>query len=1011
MTAAPDRRVAARLARLSFADGARAGELLAAAPLSWWDPTANGPASDAAAVAIAALSRTADPDAALDAVTDLVSAAPEVRAALQERPEIRARLLALLGCSAELAQHLVDHPGDWHALEDDHDLGGAAARILAAVGADPAEPVTGTSGARATVAGAEAVDALRAAYRRELVAVAGRDLAGDLDLRATTEALADLAGALLQAALAVAAAALPDDATPCRLAVIAMGKTGARELNYVSDVDVVFVGEPVDGAGADPEPALRTATRLAGETMRLCRVVAWQVDANLRPEGKDGPLVRTLASHEAYYRRWASTWEFQALLKARPVAGDVALGRDYAEAVLPMVWTSAERPNFVADVRAMRRRIVEHIPAPLVDRDIKLGPGGIRDVEFAVQLLQLVHGRADESLRSPATLPALEALRDGGYVGRDDAVSLGAAYRFLRTVEHRVQLRRLRRTHLLPDDEDTLGWLARVLGYRPDHRGDARAVFRAEWELHAREVRRLHEKLFYRPLLESVARVPTDALRLSPDQARNRLAALGFADPSAALRHIESLTAGVSRRAALQRTLLPVLLADFADAPDPDGGLLAYRRLSDELGTTPWYLRLLRDGDAVGSRLAGLLGTSRYVARMLGRAPEALRLLESLDQLRPRPVEEIAATLADVAQRRLAAEGDAGSAVAAIRNVRRHELLRTAFGNLLLRPDVTEICAAVSGTMGATLEAALTVAAHRVAAERSLAELPVRFAVIAMGRLGGAEVGYGSDADVLFVHEATDGDEEAAAEIGCELARTLTALLAAPSSADPPLAVDAGLRPEGRNGPLSRSLPAFERYYARWSSAWEAQALLRALPIAGDAELGRRFTALIDPVRYPQAGIAPDDVLEIRRLKGRIDSERLPRGADPRTHVKLGRGGLTDIEWTVQFLQLGHGADVPGLRTTRTLDALDAACAAGLLDDGQAERLATAWRLATRIRNALTLVRDKPGDQLPTSGTELAAIARVLGFDAREDPGTVVDEWQRAARRCRTVVEAVFYGP
>jgi glutamate-ammonia-ligase adenylyltransferase len=735
--------------------------------------------------------------------------------------------------------------------------------------------------------------------------------------------------------------------------------------------------------------------------------VAWEVDANLRPEGKDGALVRTLASHEAYYRRWASTWEFQALLKARPLAGDLDLGRAYQEAITPLVWTAAERPDFVVDVRAMRRRVVEHIPAGVGERDIKLGRGGLRDVEFAVQLLQLVHGRGDESLRVPETLPALAALRDGGYVGRDDAGTLIDAYRFLRATEHRLQLRRLRRTHLLPDDPEQLLWLGRAMGYRPDRRGDVRAVFQAEWDLHAREVRRLHEKLFYRPLLEAVARVPSEALRLTADEARRRLAALGFADPEAALRHIESLTAGLSRRAALQRALLPALLDDFADAPDPDAGLLAYRRLSDELGTTPWYLRLLRDGDAVASRLAHLLGTSRYVARMLGRAPEVLRLLASTDELHPREPKELLAAMAESAAR----HEDPAAAVAAARGQRRQELLRTAFADLLGLCDVDEVSRALSATTDATLEVALQVATRAVADSAGLDALPLRFAVIAMGRLGGSEVGYGSDADVIFVAEDAGDDPHTASRLANELAGRFRALLAAPSSTDPPLTIDADLRPEGRNGPLVRSLESYRQYYARWSSAWEAQALLRARFVAGEPDLGTRFIAMIDPVRYPEGGIAPGDLLEIRRLKGRVDSERLPRGADPTTHTKLGRGGLTDIEWTIQLLQLDHGDDIAGLRTTRTLDALAAAERAGLLASDQATALATAWRFATRIRNALMLVRDKPADQLPTSGTELGAVARVLGYPPGSDPGQLVDDYRRAARRARRVVEQIFYGP
>jgi glutamate-ammonia-ligase adenylyltransferase len=337
-------------------------------------------------------------------------------------------------------------------------------------------------------------------------------------------------------------------------------------------------------------------------------------------------------------------------------------------------------------------------------------------------------------------------------------------------------------------------------------------------------------------------------------------------------------------------------------------------------------------------------------------------------------------------------------------------LLRTAFADLLQVSDVAEVCAGLSVTTEAMLETTLQLAMRAVADTWQVDQLPIRFAIVAMGRLGGAEVGYGSDADVMFVHENVGDDEQAAARAANEVAGKVRALLAAPSSVDPPFTVDADLRPEGRNGPLSRSLAAFANYYARWSSPWEAQALLRARPIAGDSGLGGRFVELVDPVRYPEDGVAPSDLVEIRRLKGRIDSERLPRGADPTTHTKLGRGGLGDIEWTVQLLQLRHGAELAELRTTRTLAALDAAGAAGLLASDQAELLATAWRFATRVRNALMLVRDKPADQLPEAGTDLIGVARVLGYPPGSDPGQLVDDYRRAARRARRVVETVFYG-
>ncbi|MFC5908026.1 hypothetical protein ACFP3V_12480, partial [Streptacidiphilus monticola] len=286
---------------------------------------------------------------------------------------------------------------------------------------------------------------------------------------------------------------------------------------------------------------------------------------------------------------------------------------------------------------------------------------------------------------------------------------------------------------------------------------------------------------------------------------------------------------------------------------------------------------------------------------------------------------------------------------------------------------------------------------------------PTRLAVIAMGRYGGHELGYGSDADVMFVHDPRPGaDESKATAAARQVFEELRRLLQVPST-EPPLTIDADLRPEGRQGPLVRTLASYAAYYRRWSHTWESQALLRAEPVAGDTELGAAFRELIDPLRYPEAGVSAGELREIRRIKARVETERLPRGADPTTHTKLGRGGLADVEWTVQLLQLQHGATVPGLRTTRTGDALSAAVAADLMTPEQAGTLRDAWMQASRVRNAVMLVRGRPGDSFPNDPTELAGVARYLGY-APGHAGEMVDDYRRTARRARQVMEDLFYG-
>jgi glutamate-ammonia-ligase adenylyltransferase len=564
-------------------------------------------------------------------------------------------------------------------------------------------------------------------------------------------------------------------------------------------------------------------------------------------------------------------------------------------------------------------------------------------------------------------------------------------------MEHRIQLYRLRRTHQVPDDEADLRRLGRSLGFTKNPVTDLTAA----WKKHALEVRRLHEKLFYRPLLAAVARIPGDEVRLTPEAAKQRLTALGYADPASALRHIEALSEGVSRRSSIQKALLPAMLGWFAESPDPDAGLLAFRTISDALGSTPWYLRQLRDEGASAERLAHLLASGRYAVDLLQRAPEATAMFADERELTPRTQEALLSEMSAAARRQDTPE----AAVAAIRAVRRRELFRIAAADLSGLLDVEKVGEALTVISVGTLTTALEVARRAVAKGEPE---PTRMSIVAMGRFGGHELSYGSDADVKFVHDPKPGaDEKAATDFATQAATELRRLLGLPGT-DPAVVVDADLRPEGRQGPLVRTLASYASYYARWSAVWEAQALLRADPLCGDADLCQSFRELIDPLRYPENGISERDVMEIRRIKARVDAERLPRGADPATHTKLGRGGLADIEWTVQLLQLREAHRVPTLRTTRTLGALYAGVDANLVDPTEADTLRAAWEMATRIRNAIMLVRARPGDSLPRDPRDLAAVAQICGYPPGES-SRFSDDYLRTTRRAHNTVAHLFW--
>lgn len=922
-------------------------------------------------------------------------------------------------------------------------------RLLHAVGADPdAERPR----ARTELTGKDGYVALRVAYRAELAKIALIDVCSPdpVELMPTIgRHLADLAAAALEGALAIARTEVAEGAggglcaAPARgasvdaldLAIIGMGKCGARELNYISDVDVVYVIAPAPASdlpeGAEPlteQQCAQIGTELVHALTKAIMAPApepplWEVDANLRPEGKDGPLVRTVESYVSYYKRWAENWEFQALLKARPVAGSAHLGRRFAHAIDPFVWDSAARESFVESVQAMRARVTDNIPPAQVEQQIKLGPGGLRDIEFTVQLLQLVHGRTDPTVRTKSTIESLEALTGSSYISRADAQTFALYYKKLRLLEHRIQLSQLRRTHLMPAKEQERRALARSL-VSPERLGtlSAEQMYKA-WQKLKRNVRSLHERVFFRPLLAAVSTLSRDEVVLTESAAQDRLAALGYRDPRGAMRHIQALTSGVSRRAEIQRHLMPVLLGWFADGVDADAGLLGFRIVSESLGTTSWYLRMLRDSPAAAERLCHILSSSRYITDLLEDAPTSITWLDKVADLQPLGAAALKAEIASLLSR----HDDSAEAMRAVRYLRRREILRIAMGDALNLLGVQQVCTGLATVDECTIGAALALAEREeiTAKEREEAagirEIPeeepknpllTEIAVIAMGRLGGAENGFGSDADVMFVHRPVEdaGEEEAQSQAN-RIVNRLMQLIKQPVRpairAERPLEVDADLRPEGKQGAMVRSLDSYRAYYERWAETWEFQALLRARPIAGSEELGRAFIELIDPYRYPREFTA-EQAQQVRRMKARVEHERMPHGADRTRQLKLGRGGLSDVEWLVQLIQLQHAHEVQGLRTTSTLEALNAAVEANLVAAEDAEVLRDAWLLATKIRGGNVLRGVRQSDLLPTLRDALEAVARWSGYT----PGSarqLEEDYLRVTRNARKVYERLFF--
>ncbi|MGZ4688443.1 MAG: bifunctional [glutamine synthetase] adenylyltransferase/[glutamine synthetase]-adenylyl-L-tyrosine phosphorylase [Acidimicrobiia bacterium] len=918
---------------------------------------------DAPGVA-SALERSADPHAARAALSRVLEAQPELAAELRDNRLVRDALIAIACASRSLSAALAQDATLVDPLRD--------------TDAFHAERSTIEYRTSIAVSSVDDPDALRHWKRREYLRIAARDLLGVADLPTVGRELAALAEVCLDRALVLCEPDVP-------LAVIAMGKLGGYELNYASDVDVLFVNA---GDQTDADAAARRLLAVMAEPTPAG--IVFRTDADLRPEGRSGPLTRSLDAYQAWYERWAQTWEFQALIKSRPAAGDPELGAGFTRLVDPFVWPDVLGPDAVRAVRAMKARAEgETHRRGLDDRELKRGRGGIRDIEFAVQLLQLVHGRHDLTIRSTNTLEALGQLVAAGYVDEHDAANFDAAYRFLRTVEHRLQLWDEQQTHTLPTDIAARTRLARVLGYRDLGRDSAADRLDAEHRAHQARVRSTHEKLFFGPLLEALSGRPAP---MSSGAAEERLRAFGFLDLRATRAALDELTRGFSRTSRLMEQLLPLLLEWCSESPDPDLALLQLRRLAEGPARSANLATVFRDAPGAAQRTCRILGSSRMLGDALRRQPDFVQTLGDDDALatqksRSQFVDEAVAAVEWRA-------GDTNARRSGLRRYKRRELLRIAARDLLSFADLVETGRDLSTLAEACLEASIVALAPQVP-----------FAVVSMGRFGGCDLSYASDLDVLFVF---DGDGPADYHEAERVAEQLLVEIGERTTEGRTFAIDAALRPEGKQGSLTRSLAGFRNYWERYGLTWEFQALIKARPAAGDLDLGRRFCELAEPFVYREP--FPDQaVQEVRRMKVRIEQERIPTGEDPQFHLKLGRGSLSDVEFAVQLLQLEHGVHHASLRTPETMMALEALVAVDLLDAPDADALRESFEFCSAARNARFLVTGSERESLPTDLAEAERVARLLGYVDRPQT-TLRDDYRRVTRHARQVVERVFYG-
>ena len=841
---------------------------------------------------------------------------------------------------------------------------------------------------------------LRRIKHREIARIAARDLSGLAPLPEVTADLSALASAALEAAVRFAGKALaarhgapraelPDGTRrPCRFVVMGMGKLGAYELNFSSDIDLLYLYETDQGGaegGEHPVSLHQYFARLCEAVTRIVSEVTedgfvFRVDLRLRPEGTRGELVNSLRSAEIYYESWGQTWERAALIKARPVAGDASLGEEFLRTVVPFVFRKYLDFTSIEEIKGMKDRInLAAARSPRHGRDLKLGLGGIREIEFFTQAHQLIYGGKEPSLRLRGTVETLSVLARMGIVTGAERDRLAEAYTFLRRLEHRIQAHRERQTHALPQKEEDLHRLARAMGV------DAPAALLSELDRHSAEVHGIYDRLFGGARREP-SEIPADVQALflpgpPPEDAASLLGRLGFRDPETARRNLDALREGPPHIRIPQRArqyldrIAPEILRQASKTPDPDMALGHVERFLSAIGGRTMFYAMLYEKPKVIEALVRLFGSSRFLSGYLLRHPELLDtflrnelsvLVKSKSDLRTELGEELAAC------------EDFEQELDVLRRVKNLETLRIGVhdmaGNLSLEEGMFQLSALAEVLLSHALVLARREVRRRFGVPMDAATgAEASFCVLGMGKLGSEELAYHSDLDIIFLYSgpgetAPDPGREAGEsrkitnhEYFAKVAQRLISILTTSTREGIVYRLDTRLRPSGNAGPLVSSMDAFARYHEQSAQLWERQALLKCRFVAGDREFGRKVEekvgAFIFGVPLPEHAAE-----EIHRLRTRMEVE-LGREREDRLNLKVGRGGVVDVEFAVQYLQLLHGGGRAALRSRGTLKALYELQRAGIVTLEQYKVLDEGYRFLRSLDVRLRLAHDASIDQ------------------------------------------------
>lgn len=862
---------------------------------------------------------------------------------------------------------------------------------------------------------------LRIYRNREFLRIGARDLLGLAPMVETTRELSELASACLDVAYRFCLAQLKKEyGTPyytdldgtvreSEFVIIGMGKLGGEELNFSSDIDIIYIyssdkGETVGGQTIDNR--LRSGVSLHAFYVKLSEMITrliggitedgfvFRVDLNLRPEGKSGDLANSMRSAEIYYESWGQTWERGALIKARPVAGSLMLGEGFLKMLEPFIYRRYLDFSAIEEIKGMKERIDLSLLRKAPDTvDVKLGVGGIREIEFFIQALQLINGGKDRFIRERNTLKAIGLLEAQGYIEAGDAHVLRDAYIFLRNLEHRIQIVDGRQTHAIPASPEGLERLARMMGFKDRPEGKGRDAFWEGYLRHTQGVHNIYEALFYKPSKEIIEGISPEVFSLLSDEVGKgaileRLSRFGFKDTEKAYGDLRHLLEGPpfahlpERARVILKRITPFLISRVISSPDPDMALAYLERFISRVGGRTTFYSLLAENRKVMELLVRVFGTSVFLSRALIEHPENLDTLLSAEINRPyRGKDEMlkeASTMLDPLE-------DYEERLDGLRRFRNAEILRIGINDIFGELDIPT----VSRQITHLAEVALT-KAYEFAMEEIIRRYGhpggAGFSVLGLGKLGGEELSYGSDLDIIFVYSGegeTSGPRVISNhEFFVKLGQRIITVLSLITKEGFVFKVDTRLRPSGSAGPLVTTVDAFLRYHKEKALVWERQAMIKARPVAGDEGLGKEVISCLEGIIY---GSPPgyEDIKELRRIRERIEVE-LARETPTRRNIKFGKGGMMDVEFTVQLLQLRFGMERPTLRTGNTEKALDRLHREGLLSQDDYTTLKEAYGFFRTVEGHLRIVQDRPEGDISKDSPELLRLARGLGYEDSE---------------------------